>query len=94
MIVHIGIRCIVESVTAFFHRFEQGFGVIQEFGVGHYNFTMLKAKQILVSAIVLGAVVLNLAGCGQTGALYLPERASPKPFAPATPVVTPESKKP
>ncbi|HOF51269.1 MAG TPA: lipoprotein [Rhodoferax sp.] len=55
---------------------------------------MLKAKQILVSAIVLGAVVLNLAGCGQTGALYLPERASPKPFAPATPVVTPESKKP
>ncbi|HPW85472.1 MAG TPA: lipoprotein, partial [Rhodoferax sp.] len=66
----------------------------QEFGVGHYNFTMLKAKQILVSAIVLGAVVLNLAGCGQTGALYLPERASPKPFAPATPVVTPESKKP
>ncbi|HQC87201.1 MAG TPA: lipoprotein [Rhodoferax sp.] len=55
---------------------------------------MLKAKQILVRSLALGAVALNLAGCGQTGALYLPEHANPKPFAPATPVAVPESKNP
>ncbi|MDE2416672.1 MAG: lipoprotein [Burkholderiales bacterium] len=40
---------------------------------------MLKANRILVSAMVLAAAVVNFAGCGQTGALYLPERNSPMP---------------
>ncbi|MFZ3220775.1 MAG: lipoprotein [Rhodoferax sp.] len=57
---------------------------------------MLIAKQILVSALVLGAGVLNLAGCGQTGNLYLPPRSAPaKPAptatapAPALPATSP-----
>jgi predicted small lipoprotein YifL len=42
---------------------------------------MWNTKQILVSLMVLGACVLNLGGCGQTGPLYLPS----KPAAAAAP---------
>ncbi|MES2581163.1 MAG: lipoprotein [Pseudomonadota bacterium] len=42
---------------------------------------MLIAKQILVSALVLGACMSTLTGCGQTGSLYLPP--PPKPAKPA-----------
>jgi len=38
---------------------------------------MLIAKQILVSSLVLGAGLSTLAGCGQTGALYLPTERTP-----------------
>ncbi|MCF8146950.1 MAG: lipoprotein [Sulfuritalea sp.] len=37
---------------------------------------MLKTKQILVIAIVLGFCGLNLTGCGQMGPLYLPTKTS------------------
>ncbi|MEO7107990.1 MAG: lipoprotein [Rhodoferax sp.] len=40
---------------------------------------LIFAKQILVSALVLGACTSTLVGCGQTGSLYLPA----KPTAPA-----------
>ncbi|MDO8699365.1 MAG: lipoprotein, partial [Rhodoferax sp.] len=48
---------------------------------------MLITKQILVSALVLGACVLNLAGCGQTGALYLPARTTPAKQTPLAPPI-------
>jgi predicted small lipoprotein YifL len=44
---------------------------------------MLNAKQILVSAFVLAAVVASLTGCGQTGSLYLPTRPATPASAPA-----------
>ncbi|MCX8521536.1 MAG: lipoprotein [Rhodoferax sp.] len=37
---------------------------------------MWKANQILVSLITLAAVLLHVAGCGQTGALYLPDKTA------------------
>lgn len=37
-----------------------------------YNSVMLRIQQILVSAIALAAIAGSLAGCGQTGPLYLP----------------------
>jgi len=95
LVVQVCIGFIVDAVAIFFHRLEQGLSAVQEFRVGHYNFTMLKANQILVSVIALGAAVLNLAGCGQTGSLYLPERSAPKPAStaptplPATAPTTP-----
>ncbi|MFY8043912.1 MAG: LPS translocon maturation chaperone LptM [Rhodoferax sp.] len=52
---------------------------------------MLKATQILVRHIALALVVLTLAACGQTGALYLPASntsrspAGNPPITPATP---------
>ncbi|WP_152528811.1 LPS translocon maturation chaperone LptM [Rhodoferax saidenbachensis] len=48
---------------------------------------MLISKQILVRAFVLAICVLNLAACGQTGALYLPAKTSPQSSssAPTTP---------
>ncbi|MDO8252866.1 MAG: lipoprotein [Rhodoferax sp.] len=67
--------------------------MIHEFGVGHYNFTMLLSRRILVSAIILGISAVSLSACGQQGALYLPtEPAAAKratlpetlsPFGPA-----------
>jgi predicted small lipoprotein YifL len=33
---------------------------------------MLKTIQILVSVIAIAICALNMTGCGQTGALYLP----------------------
>jgi len=45
---------------------------------------MLIAKQILVRALVLGACMSTLVGCGQTGSLYLPQTPNPaKPTASA-----------
>ncbi|MFZ1608748.1 MAG: lipoprotein [Rhodoferax sp.] len=38
---------------------------------------MLRAKQILVSALVLVVCMVGLSGCGQTGSLYLPKRPVP-----------------
>jgi len=46
---------------------------------------MLNAKQILVSTIVLAASVSNLSACGQTGALYLPEKKAATTVQPSTP---------
>ncbi|MCX8517784.1 MAG: lipoprotein [Rhodoferax sp.] len=37
---------------------------------------MWKSKQILVSLLGLAAVLFNLAGCGQTGNLYLPDKTA------------------
>jgi predicted small lipoprotein YifL len=54
------------------HRQQQSFGKIQEFLVGHYNPLMLKASQILVRCIALGACAASLAACGQKGPLFFP----------------------
>lgn len=72
LVVDIGQVGIVDAVTVGLDRFEQRFGVVHEFRVGHYNFTMLRVFQILVSAIVLALNAVSLVGCGQQGALYLP----------------------
>ncbi len=48
-------------------------------GFGKYNSVMLQTSRILVRAfshaahaVIAGAALLNLSGCGQTGPLYLP----------------------
>jgi predicted small lipoprotein YifL len=85
LVVYIGIGFVVDTVAGGLYPFEQSFGLVHEFGVGHYNFTMLYPKQILVSTLILGAGVLNLVGCGQTGALYLPPpAATTKPAVPSS----------
>jgi predicted small lipoprotein YifL len=77
LVVHIGVSFIVDAITTSLHPFKQSFCVVHKFGVSHYNFTMLYSKQILVSTLALVASVLNVAGCGQTGALYLPPPSNP-----------------
>ena len=72
MIVNVGQVVIIDPVTARLHRTQKIFSEIQEFRVGHYNFTMLRYRQILVSTLVLGLGVANLSACGQQGPLYLP----------------------
>jgi predicted small lipoprotein YifL len=47
---------------------------------------MLKARQILFSMVVLGACVLNLSACGQTGDLYMPGPANTPKATKATEV--------
>jgi predicted small lipoprotein YifL len=44
---------------------------------------MLFSKQILVIASILGASMVNLTGCGQTGALYLPAPHPPVNLVPS-----------
>jgi predicted small lipoprotein YifL len=67
--------------------------VVQEFNVSHYNFTMLRFHQILVSAIVLAGSVAGLCACGQQGSLYLPaEPAAAKRPATQTQAVDPATK--
>jgi predicted small lipoprotein YifL len=91
LVVNIGIRFIIDSVAGHLYCFEKRLCTIHEFLVGHYNFGMLKATQILVRHIALALVVLTLAACGQTGALYLPASntsrspAGNPPITPATP---------
>ena len=82
LVVQIRIGFVVDAVTDGFHRVKQRFGSVHVFRISHYVqfFTML-IKQILVSAIIFGACISTLMGCGQTGALYLP--ALPKPDKPA-----------
>jgi hypothetical protein len=72
LVVNIGVAFVIHPVTVRLQGFEQGFGLIQIFEVGHYNFTMLNAKRILVSAVIILGGVLQLSACGQTGSLYLP----------------------
>lgn len=83
LVVDICVRFIIDLIAAGLYGFQQRFRSVHEFRVGHYNFTMLTTKQILISALALGASVLNLSGCGQTGPLYLPATAQPpKPSVP------------
>jgi predicted small lipoprotein YifL len=63
---------VVDAVAISLDCFEQYFGRVHEFWVGHYNFTMLSFQRILVTTFVLGASTAGLLGCGQPGALYLP----------------------
>jgi predicted small lipoprotein YifL len=46
--------------------------MVHVFEVGHYNHRMLSIARILVTGHVLAACAAMLAGCGQKGALYLP----------------------
>ncbi len=47
-------------------------GMVHELRVGHYNFTMLRIRQILVSVGTLAFGTVVLTACGQKGALYIP----------------------
>ena len=77
LVVHIRIGFVIDTVAASLYRLQQRFRLIEKFGIGHYNFTMLRTKQILVRTLVLGVGVFNLVACGQTGSLYLPTRSTP-----------------
>jgi predicted small lipoprotein YifL len=88
LVVYIGFGFIVDAIAAGLHPFKQSFCAVHKFGVGHYNFTMLHSKQILVSTLTLVVSVLNLAGCGQTGALYLPPPSNPTASTKTTTAVT------
>jgi predicted small lipoprotein YifL len=77
LVVDVGLRFIINAVTSSFNQSEHCLSAIQEFGVGHYNFTMLKTIEILVKTYVLGFSMLILGACGQTGALYLPASSVP-----------------
>lgn len=70
--IDIGIRFIIDPIAALLHCQQQLLGMVHEFKVGHYNFSMLRAPQILVSTIILAASVASLGACGQRGPLYLP----------------------
>ncbi|MEI6733681.1 MAG: lipoprotein [Comamonadaceae bacterium] len=53
---------------------------------------MLRHRQILVSALVLGLGVVTLSACGQQGALYLPsgpDAEKPSPAAASSPAKAP-----
>jgi predicted small lipoprotein YifL len=91
LVVDVRIRLVVDAITASFDAAQQRFGSIHEFGVGHYNFTMLNVLQILVSGpcmrfALAASVVGALAGCGQKGPLYLPtgEAAAARATLPET----------
>jgi predicted small lipoprotein YifL len=62
--------------------------VVKKLKVGHYNFTMLKTKNRRLGMGIALAGVLNLAGCGQTGPLYLPPKVA-QASAPAVAFVLP-----
>ena len=94
LVIHVRIGFVVDAVAARLYRLEQRFRTVHVFRVSHYNFTMLIAKQILVSALVLGACVASLAGCGQTGALYLPTRPGPKAVTQPLTTITPSMPNP
>lgn len=70
--IDIGVRCVVDLIAALLHGEQQLLGTVHEFKVGHYNFDMLRASQILVSPIILAASMAGLSACGQRGPLYLP----------------------
>ncbi|MES2949362.1 MAG: lipoprotein [Pseudomonadota bacterium] len=50
---------------------------------------MLITKQILVRALVLGACMSTLTGCGQPGPLYLPTKPTPSKPASSAALATP-----
>jgi predicted small lipoprotein YifL len=72
LIVDVCEALVIDAVTARFDSFEQNFGMVHEFRVGHYNFAMCQSLQILVSTIALASSAVSLSGCGQQGPLYLP----------------------
>jgi predicted small lipoprotein YifL len=76
LVVNVGLGAVIDVITCGLDRFERTFGQVLEFCVGHYNFTMLNTLQILVRTIVLAVGAASLAGCGQTGDLYLPTDAA------------------
>jgi len=96
LIVNIRSGFVVDTVAARLYGLEQTLCVIHEFGVSHYNFTMLLIPQILVRAIALGACAVALAACGQQGPLYLPKNGAPQtispPLKPAPPPATAASR--
>ena len=53
-------------------RLEHLLSLVHEFWVGHYNFMMLRIRQILVRVVILAAGAVVLAACGQKGALFIP----------------------
>ena len=72
LIVDVGSAFVIDAITTRLNSFEQNLRAVHEFRVGHYNFTMLRFTQILVSVMIVGPSVLILGACGQQGALYLP----------------------
>jgi predicted small lipoprotein YifL len=85
LVINIDLRFVVEAIAIALDRLKQSFGAVHKFDIGHYNFYMLKTKQILVRGIVLAGCVLNIVGCGQTGALYLPAQEPANTAHPSAP---------
>ena len=89
LVVQIGNHLVVDSVAIALNGFKQHFGLVHEFGIGHYNFAMLKSLPILVSASVLVAGAMSLSACGQRGPLYLPSGPTATATLPAAPASMP-----
>ena len=51
-----GLGFVIDAVTVRFHRLEQAFGVGHEFGVCHYNFTMLSTIRKVQSRSLMRAI--------------------------------------
>ena len=72
LVVYIGVRLGVDPVATGLYGLEDRLRTVHEFWVGHYNFRMMRIRQILVSVIVLAPIAVAVSGCGQKGALFLP----------------------
>ena len=72
LVVYVGVCQGVDPVATSLDGLEDRLRPVHEFWVGHYNFRMLRIRQILVSVIVLAPVAVAISGCGQKGALFLP----------------------
>ena len=94
LVIDVGTLLVIDAIAGCLHPKQQRFRTVHKFCVSHYNFTMLRIQQILVSLIVLAGSVAGLCACGQQGALYLPnEPIVRKPVAtptqPPSPVASP-----
>src|SRR5690606_9124552 len=87
--VHVGIRCVVDVVTALFNREQQLLSTVHEFQVVHYNLLMLRVHQILASRVALMACVAALSACGQRGPLFLPSDPAARQRATLPETLTP-----
>ena len=76
LVVDIRLRQFVDAVTTGLNGTQHQLRAIHEFRVGHYNFTMMRIRRILVSVFVLSVGAASLAACGQKGALMLPTEAA------------------
>ena len=72
LVVNICVALFIDAVAIRLDGAKDGFRTIHEFGISHYNFVMLRIRQILVSVIDLAVCAAGLSGCGQPGQLYFP----------------------
>jgi len=94
LVINIGIRGLIDVIAATLYRKQELLRKIHEFKISHYNLHMLKAAQILVSALVLAGSAAALVGCGQRGPLYLPSSPEAQKRATLPQTLNPASSEP